>query len=210
VILVAGFAIAALSVVACGGSLAGLAGLRVRAWWAVGAALALQIVIISLIPKEVVGESGQALQLVSYGLAAVFLLANLRVPWLWLIGLGGLSNLAAISANGGVMPASPVALRAAGIAHHAHKFFNSTTVPHARLTVLGDDFSLPRTWPLANVFSIGDIILVAGALLLLHTVGESWPARRCSQWRWLPTGNKQAPAHSSRYHRRMPGLQAFR
>ncbi len=39
---------------------------------------------------------------------------NRHIPWLWLLGLGGLSNLAAIGANGGVMPASAVALGAAG------------------------------------------------------------------------------------------------
>ncbi len=174
-ILVFMVAVAALSVLVCGGSLENLSRVKIKARGAIAAALALQILIISVIPKLVPGWPGSVLELVSYGLAVFFLIANRRVPWLWLVGLGGLSNLAAIGANGGVMPASPVALSAAGRVRHPGQFVNSTSLHSPHLAFLGDNFSVPRTWPLANVFSVGDIILAVGALLLLHSVCESRP-----------------------------------
>ena len=176
-ILVFAVAVAALSVMVCGGSLAALSHLKIRAGWAVALALAVQVLIISVVPKDVYGPVGQGLQLGTYALAVVFLVRNRRVPWLWLVGAGGLSNLVAIGANNGVMPASPIALGAAGRARPAGQFLNSTSIAHAHLAFLGDNFSVPRTWPLANVFSVGDVVLAAGALLLLHTVCQSRPAR---------------------------------
>jgi hypothetical protein len=173
--------VAALSVLACGGSLEKLSHLRIRARWTIAAALALQILIISVIPTEMAGLPGQALELVSYALAVMFLAANRRIPWLWLFGLGGLSNLVAIGANDGVMPASPLALRASGRVLHTGRFLNSAPLLHPHVALLGDVFSTPRTWPLANVFSAGDILLALGAFLLLHTVCESRLARAASR-----------------------------
>jgi hypothetical protein len=167
----------AVTVPLLGGSLARLADLRLRRVWCIGASLGLQVLIISIIPDGIPGWLGGALYAVSYGLAALFLWANRGVPWLWLVAVGGFANLLAIGANGGVMPASPGALTAAGRALHARGYRNSSDVAGAHLRFLGDIFALPRQWPLANVFSIGDVLLVLGATLLLHTVGQSRPAR---------------------------------
>jgi len=177
VILVFTVAVAALSVPLFGGSLGKLATLGIKAGWTIALALVLQVVIISVIPKEMVGWPGQTSELASYTLATLFLVKNRRVPWLWLVGLGGLCNLVAIGANAGVMPASPVALRAAGRVRHPGQFMNSTALSHPHLAWLGDNFSVPRTLPLANVFSVGDVGLAVGALLLLHSVCGSAPAR---------------------------------
>jgi hypothetical protein len=177
VILVFAVALAALSVVVCGGSLEKLSRLHIKARLAIAAALAVQILIISVIPRQVAGWTGSVLQLVSYALAVYFLVQNRHIPWLWLLGLGGLSNLVAIGANGGVMPASAVALNAAGRARPKGEFLNSTSMHHPHLAFLGDNFSVPHSWPLANVFSIGDILLALGALLLLHSVCASRPVR---------------------------------
>jgi hypothetical protein len=198
VILVFSVIVAALSVIVCGGSLANVAGLKLGRRWAIGLALALQVLIISVIPKEVDGWRGQGLELISYGLAAAFVVSNRRIPWLWLVALGGLSNLAAIGANAGVMPASEVALRAAGRVRHAGQFLNSTSLPKPHLEFLGDIFSVPRTWPLANVFSVGDVLLAVGALLLLHSVCGSRPARaaRRVRARYGTTVPRPAPAGS--------------
>lgn len=189
-VLVAAVLGAALSVVACGGHLYNLARLHLRATWTVIAALALQVLIISVIASSVDGWTGQCLQLVSYGLAAFFIVANRRVPWLWLVGLGGLANLVAIGANEGVMPASARALRAAGKVTRNGRFINSRPLPHPKLAFLGDIFSTPRHWPLANVFSIGDVLLAGGALLLLHTVCASRPSlavqRALARWAQRP------------------------
>jgi len=99
------------------------------------------------------GWPGQVLELVSYMLAVIFLFANRRIPWLWLVGLGGLSNLVAIGANDGVMPASPVAVRAAGRVLPKGQFLNSAPLLHPRLAFLGDIFRrrAPGHWPTSSV-----------------------------------------------------------
>jgi len=42
---------------------------------------------------------------------------------------------------------------------------------------LEDVFDIPRSLPLANVFSVGDAAIVIGAVLLLHSVCGSRPMR---------------------------------
>ena len=70
-------------------------------------------------------------------------------------------NLAAIAANGGIMPASPSALEAAGKIANPDEFTNSGAVANPKLAILGDILAWPEPIPLANVFSIGDIVLVS-------------------------------------------------
>ncbi len=149
-----------------GGRIARLTELQVRAPWAALAGIAIQVVIVSLMPG---GHRAVhvALHLASYGLGAYFLVANRRIPGLWLIGIGGALNFAAIAANGGVMPASRDALLRAGI-ERSHGFANSAQVAHSKLLFLGDVFAVPGPWPIGNVFSIGDLVLVAGLLVLIH------------------------------------------
>src|SRR3954470_18405322 len=62
--------------------------------------------------------------------------------------------------NGGVRPADKDAI--ASLAHTTAEgdFANSQVLAHPRLQFLGDVFATPASWPLHNVFSIGDIILV--------------------------------------------------
>src|SRR5215218_1573025 len=154
------------------GRLGALALVRLRARWVLVAALGLQVLIISIAP-EGAGGLHATIHLASYALIAGFVAANLQVPYLWLIALGGSLNLAAISANGGVMPADPGALAAAGLDPSSDAFANSTALEDPRLLFLGDVFSVPASWPASNVFSLGDVIIVAGAFLLLHTVCRS-------------------------------------
>jgi hypothetical protein len=73
------------------------------------------------------------------------------------------SNVAAILANGGHMPALPSALRAAGL-HFGHSR-NSALMLHANLSWLVDRWAAPAWIPWANVFSIGDVLIAAGGLL---------------------------------------------
>jgi hypothetical protein len=114
----------------------------------------------------------------SYLLVGVFAWQNRRVPGLGVAAIGGLANFVAITANGGVMPASEGALRFAGLAGPAAEFQNSAAVEHARLQILGDIFASPASWPLHNVFSIGDILLLGGIIAGMHIVCASRPMRR--------------------------------
>jgi hypothetical protein len=76
------------------------------------------------------------------------------------------------------MPARAGALRAAGRAVTGTEFANSATLSHPRLAWLGDVAAVPKGVPLANVFSVGDVLIVLGALVVLHQICGSRVARR--------------------------------
>ena len=182
----AAFLICLATVPAAGGRLGLLGRVPLKGGAVVLLALALQIGIVSAFPGE--GSHGvhSAVHLASYVLVAVFLVLNRDFPYLWLIASGGALNFLAIAANGGVMPADPDALAAAGIAPEPTGFANSRAVEDPRLPFLGDVFWVPPSWPVSNVFSVGDVLIVVGAFLALHTVCRSrlaaprfaWPSRR--------------------------------
>ena len=168
--IVAAVALCALSVLPLGGRFRRMDDLEVRAGVLLLAALAIQIVIISIIPDRFPGIHPPA-HLLSYALAGAFFWANRGIAGLWLLGLGGALNFIAIAANGGVMPAGVEALaNSAAPTAAVDAFINSAPLAAPKLAFLGDVFHLPPNWPLSNVFSIGDILIVAGAFLVLHTV----------------------------------------
>jgi hypothetical protein len=150
-----------------GGRLGALADVRFRAPWLALAAIAGQVVVISVVPQGG-GVAHHAAHLATYALIAAFLWVNRGVPYLWLAAVGGGLNLAAIAVNGGVMPADPDALAAAGVHQKTGEFANSTAVADPHLAFLGDVFAVPASWPVSNVFSVGDVVLVVAALLALH------------------------------------------
>jgi hypothetical protein len=154
------------------GRLGALADVRFRASWLALVAIAGQIVIVSLLPQGN-GALHHTVHLATYALIAAFLWANRHIAYLWLAAVGGGLNLVAITANGGVMPADPQALTAAGIHQQAGEFSNSTAVAHPHLAFLGDVFAVPASWPASNVFSVGDVVLVVAALLALHCLCAS-------------------------------------
>ena len=89
----------------------------------------------------------------------------------------------AITVNGGVMPADPDALAAAGKTVEAGEFINSTAVSDPKLAFLGDIIATPGSLPVANVYSVGDVLILLGAFVLLHVacgsrlVPRRWSAR---------------------------------
>jgi len=121
------------------------------------------------------------LHLLSYGLVAAFVWANRRLPEMALVAAGLASNALAILANGGFMPASEEALRTAGRwtpAREAGTVNNSSVMgPHTRLWWLGDIFAIPAGLPFANVFSIGDVLLGLGILMLVPALMGARPLR---------------------------------
>jgi hypothetical protein len=165
------------SVPLAGGRLGALAEVRFRARGILAASIVAQILIISVVPA---GSAAlhDAVHIGSYVAVAVFVVANRRIPWVWLVALGGALNFAAIVANGGVMPATPRALQAAGMVVDPAEFTNSGAVAHPHLQFLGDVFWLPSSWPVSNVFSVGDVLIVLGALLAMHCVCASRLALR--------------------------------
>jgi hypothetical protein len=177
-IIVAGLVVVVASVILLGGRISRLSTIRLRHPELVVIALVLQTVVISFIPDSLPVAASAAIHLLTYALGAAFVWLNRRIPGLWIIALGAGSNLAAIAANRGEMPASPWAVNTAGLRPVTKGFTNSGAVAHARLAPLGDIFAVPRGWPLANVFSIGDVVLLIGAAVLLHGVCQSRIGRR--------------------------------
>jgi hypothetical protein len=155
-----------------GGRVAALAELRFRGKGLLLAAIAAQIVIVSILP-EGSATLHSAIHIATYLIVAVFVVANRRIPWVWLIALGGALNFTAIAANGGVMPASRGALAAAGLNPASGEFANSDLVRNAHVAFLGDVFAIPAGWPGANVFSLGDALMLVGAFLVLHAATGS-------------------------------------
>lgn len=128
-------------------------------------AIALQLVAFptSRLPWRTPDRAATVLWLVSYALFAAALAWNARVPGVPLVAVGLVSNVAAIVANGGHMPALPAALRAAGL--HFTESRNSAALAHPHLAWLVDRWAAPDWVPWANVFSAGDVAIAAGGLL---------------------------------------------
>jgi hypothetical protein len=113
----------------------------------------------------------------------------------WVVALGGALNFIAIVANGGVMPARRGALETAGLDVRGGEFANSDFVEGAHVGFLGDVFAIPDGWPGANVFSVGDVLMVLGALLVLHAATGS---RLLAGPRTAPPPAQGAPAARGR------------
>jgi hypothetical protein len=178
--------VALLTVPLAGGRLARLADLRLRLIPVAVTMFAIQILIVNVIPGADIPHA--AINIATYVVLGAVILANVRLPGIAVAGLGGLSNAAAIIANHGVMPAAAGALRAAGMEADPAAYTNSALVADARLAFLGDVFAIPASWPMSNVFSVGDVLLALGAAIVIHhTCGSRWTA-----WRSASRGEHRA------------------
>ena len=152
-----------------GGRLMRLADIRFR--WAplILAGFLAQVILFSDPVAERVGDAGPVLYVVSTLCVGLAVVRNLDLPGMPLVVLGALSNVAAIVANGGFMPADPGALTSLGkVAPTIYS--NSAVIARPALEPLIDRFALPRWLPFANVFSLGDVLLAAGMAVLIVSV----------------------------------------
>jgi Family of unknown function (DUF5317) len=178
--LLLGFLVALALALAGGGRVSRLAELQIRGLGVLYAALGLQLVAFPTggLPWAPGDRVATWLSLASYACLVAGILLNLRLPGARLLGLGMGCNLVAILANGNHMPSTAAARRTAGIVEHGvHN--NSVALADPRLPWLIDRFALPHWLPLANVFSVGDALIVAGAVLLLwRGMGAKLPGHR--------------------------------
>lgn len=161
--------LALLTVPLTGGRLSALAGVHLRKVWLLPTALGLQVVVISVVPHWP-HTLVSAVHVGTYGLAAGFVYANRHVPGVLLIGTGGVCNGVAIALNGGTLPASASALARAGKQMDPNEFANSGVLDDPYLPWLGDQFAIPAGLPLANVFSVGDVLIVVGVAYGAHRI----------------------------------------
>ena len=150
-----------------GGDIGRLAQIRFRQTWLLPLSVAIQFVTMSAWTSGPVWAD-RLLHVASYGCAFTFLWLNRRLRGMWVVTTGALLNFVAIAANGGVMPASATAVRTAGLSPADPTTANSMVVDGARLLPVGDVFALPGWLPVANVFSIGDVVIALGAFVVVH------------------------------------------
>ena len=155
------------------------AGLLLHRWrWPllIWAALALQVVIIRVSMPHALAST---IHVLTYVIAAGFLWGNRRVPGGGIVAAGALCNGITIALNGGTLPASEAAVAAAGIGHTS-AFNNTAVLDHPVLPWLGDVFAWPAPLPLANTFSVGDVLIVVGVFVAAWTgtrrLGSPGPA----------------------------------
>jgi hypothetical protein len=161
-----------------GGRVSALAEVKLHAVWLVYLAVALQLAAFpsGVLPWSTGDVAARVLWLASYACLAVAIFANFRLSGAPIVGLGMLSNLMAVIANRGHMPALPHALRGAGIDSHVHN--NSIALAHPHLPWLVDRWTAPAWVPLGNVYSVGDVTLALGAfVLVLSAMKVSLPSR---------------------------------
>jgi hypothetical protein len=148
-----------------GGKPSRLQFVRFRHSWCVSLALAAQLVLFLPLPVGPPAGLVPFLHSCTYVLLFWFAIANVRVRTLVPVYAGLALNALAILLNGGRMPVSAEAARAAGVDD-----FRSVSESASRLHFLGDVFAIPKELPLANVFSVGDVLIGLGAISFIVVV----------------------------------------
>src|SRR5262245_27450927 len=165
--VIAGFAV--------GGRLDGLARLEFRWGWLLVGGLMVQVILFSDTVASVVGPLGAWIYVASTAVVLAGVLRNASIPGIPVVALGAASNLAAILANGGYMPAGAAAMAALGKSDPT-TYSNSAVVAHPALGALTDIFALPPWLPFANIFSIGDVAIFAGTAWVIVAAMRHRPA----------------------------------
>jgi hypothetical protein len=164
-----------------------LADISLSSAWLVLPALAMQYPLLRTPfgPTQQIGVQ-QALFLLSHLLLLVFVWRNRRLVGIQIVGLGILCNLLVILANGGFMPITPETLirinpgttlginpgTTLGIWQHGFHYGFSKDVILLRgvtnLWALSDVLVLPPPFPWPTAFSLGDLMIAGGIVVLLQ------------------------------------------
>lgn len=122
----------------------------------------------------------QALFLISHLLLLVFVWLNRRQLGVLIVGVGVICNLLVILVNGGFMPITPETLAAINPGSTAeqwpegiHYGYSKDVVlaeEDTRLGALSDRLAVPPPFPWPTAFSIGDLVIAAGIVVLLQGV----------------------------------------
>jgi lipoprotein signal peptidase len=128
--------------------------------------LAAQVVLFSEPATMRVGELGPPLYVGTTLMVLAAIVRNRAIAGMPLVIAGAISNLAAIVANGGYMPAGAAAMAALG-REAPTVYSNSAVVAAPALWPLTDIFAMPPWLPFANIFSIGDVLIMAGVAMTI-------------------------------------------
>ena len=201
--LVAPAALAVLVGLLAGGSLSHWCTVRVRWWPVVAICMLVQVALFSpwLEQQPAVIACGSWLYVISLAGVLAVLLANARAGRgafspLALAALGVALNCLVILANGGHMPRSVEAAASVGQASASQpvrdRLVNVQPMTNdTQLVWLGDSLPQPRWLPMANVISVGDLLLAAGLACWAFRV--TTPA---FDWRAVPHRRRSNPDRS--------------
>jgi hypothetical protein len=160
--------------VAARGRMTGLAALQFR--WApiIIAGLLTQVLLFSDPVAERIGDLGPVIYVGSTLMVLAAVARNARIRGMPVVVTGAASNVLAIVANGGFMPASQEALAALGKSGPSI-YSNSSVMAQPALWPLTDIFALPTWLPGANIFSVGDVLIGTGiaAVIILAMRGAT-------------------------------------
>ncbi len=154
-----------------GGSITQLMSLSIRHTWLVVVAFTVQALMFATPLQDSLGDAVAPLLMLS-NLAVIAMVAlNWRVPGLPIFAIGLFANTLVMLLNGGYMPVSAEALRAAGMEDRAEQLLaldhhdkSQLMTPETRLPFLGDVIALR---PVERVISVGDVFVGAGVAWLI-------------------------------------------
>jgi hypothetical protein len=149
-----------------GGSLGRLGDLRLA--WAplIALGMAIQVALFSTPAGDALGSAAPLAYIASNVAVLAAVWRNRLIPGLAVVLAGGVANLAAICANGGYMPVSAEALHALGRSAQ-QGYSNNRALDGVALAPLTDQFAMPASMPLANIFSVGDVLIGVGAAVAI-------------------------------------------
>jgi Family of unknown function (DUF5317) len=179
-----------------GGRLGALAKLQIGRVELVYAAMVLQVAAFpsQILPWSTPDGIARVLWLVSFALLIGFAVVNRTLRGVALVFAGLACNVAAVVANGGLMPASPHAIRAAGLTYRLQNNSISTAEPH--LAWLTDRWAVPQWIPWGNVFSVGDVLIAIGIVVTI-VLAMHGRARRAGGPSSVAPGERPTPrAHT--------------
>ena len=158
---------------ALGARLTNLSHLAFRGEWLVFIALGIQVSIFAPWIGSISRAAETELHVASYLMLLAFMALNMRLPGFWMVGGGAVLNTVVIFLNGGLMPVSLGAWKAAGADPHAllvHGSDGNNVLATARthLAFLGDIFALPGQVPFSNALSVGDVLIVLGSVAFVY------------------------------------------
>jgi hypothetical protein len=125
-----------------------------------------QVLLFSTTVGDALGAAAPAVYVASNVAVLIAVWKNRAIPGLLVVLVGGAANLLVIVANGGYMPVSHDALVAIGRAAR-DGYVNARSVDGAVLGPLTDQFAMPAWLPMANIFSVGDVLIGVGAAIVI-------------------------------------------
>lgn len=159
--------------------------------WAPLAIIAALAQAIAFLPpfSALVGPAPSFVYILSSAVVLACILRNRRIPGLLISAAGGLANLVAVVANGGYMPVDPDAARAAGQLPTTG-YPNTVELANAHLKPLTDMIVVPPPLPFANVYSVGDLLIVLGVAIAVAWTLQRPPSDTTSSHAVGRTGNE--------------------